>query len=65
MFVFDKSKVVPSPKKEMLLVDFTISDRDGEIVGKYVGFDGAKVGLKDGDFVGLQDGVLDGEKLGR
>ena len=62
MFVLDKSKVVPSPEKEMLLVDFTISDRDGETVGIYVGIDGAKVGLKEGDFVvdGLKDGLIVG-----
>ena len=49
MLVFDKSEVVPSPEKETGLVVFTISARDGETdgakVGKYVGFDGVKVGV--------------------
>ena len=61
MLAFVKSEVVPSPEKESGLVVFTISARDGEIDGakvrKYVGFDGAKVGFVEGEFVGLRDGV--------
>ena len=57
--------VVPSPTKGRGLVVFNISTNDGETdgakVGEYVGFDGAKVGFVEGEFVvGLLEGLLVG-----
>ena len=58
--VFAKSGVPPSWEKGTKAVEKVIISDEGDTVGTYVGLDGATVGSKEGDFVGILDGAKEG-----